>query len=82
MTREEFLQGLKEALDGNMDASAIQENLNYYNEYINEEVRKGKTEQQVVDTLGDSWAIAQTLVEQVKMELTVERQQAAVMVLI
>ena len=37
MTREEFLQGLKEALDGNMDASAIQENLNYYNEYINEE---------------------------------------------
>ena len=39
MTREEFLQGLKEALDGNMDASAIQENLNYYNEYINEEVR-------------------------------------------
>ena len=63
MTREEFLQGLKEALDGNMDASAIQENLNYYNEYINEEVRKGKTEQQVVDTLGDSWAIAQTLLE-------------------
>ena len=57
MTREEFLQGLKEALDGNMDASAIQENLNYYNEYINEEVRKG------VDTLGDSWAIAQTLLE-------------------
>ena len=47
MTRKEFLQGLKEALDGNMDASAIQENLNYYNEYINEEVRKGKTEQQV-----------------------------------
>ena len=34
MTREEFLQGLKEALDGNMDASAIQENLNYYNEYL------------------------------------------------
>lgn len=63
MTREEFLQGLKEALDGNMDASAIQENLNYYNEYINEEVRKGKTEQQVVDTLRDSWAIAQTLLE-------------------
>ena len=63
MTRKEFLQGLKEALDGNMDASAIQENLNYYNEYINEEVRKGKTEQQVVDTLGDSWAIAQTLLE-------------------
>ena len=25
MTRKEFLQGLKEALDGNMDASAIQE---------------------------------------------------------
>ena len=75
MTRKEFLQGLKEALDGNMDASAIQENLNYYNEYINEEVRKGKTEQQVVDTLGDSW-------RQMKMELTVERQQAAVMVLI
>ena len=57
------MQGLKEALDGNMDASAIQETSNYYNEYINEEVRKGKTEQQVVDTLGDSWAIAQTLLE-------------------
>ena len=82
MTREEFLQGLKEALDGNMDASAIQENLNYYNEYINEEVRKGKTEQQVVDTREIHGRLHRLCWRQMKMELTVERQQAAVMVLI
>ena len=63
MTREEFIQGLREALNGKLSAAAIQENLRYYDEYIIEEMRKGKSEYEVTEALGDPWAIAKTIVD-------------------
>ena len=63
MTREEFIQGLREALNGKLSAAAVQDNLRYYDEYIIEEMRKGKSEQEVTGTLGDPWAIAKTIVD-------------------
>ena len=43
MSREEFLAGLEEALAGEVPASVIRENLNYYNSYISQEMAKGRT---------------------------------------
>lgn len=63
MTREEFIQGLREALNGKLSAAEVQDNLRYYDEYIIEEMRKGKSEQEVIGTLGDPWAIARTIVD-------------------
>ncbi len=40
MSREEFLAGLEEALAGEVPASVIRENLNYYNSYISQEMAK------------------------------------------
>ena len=44
MTKNEFLQGLKEELEGRVTHSAIQENIRYYDDYISQEVLKGSTE--------------------------------------
>ena len=40
MTRSEFLEKLKEALSDGMDSYTIQGHLNYYRDYIQEEVQK------------------------------------------
>lgn len=63
MSREEFLQGLREALEGKLNAAAIQQNVDYYSRYITEQMQQGKSEQEVLNTLGDPWAIARTLVD-------------------
>lgn len=63
MNRNEFLSRLKEALEGNMSSRAVQENVQYYKTYIEEEVKNGRSEQEVVEELGDPWAIAKTLIE-------------------
>ena len=61
MTRTEFMDELRETLTGNMSESEIQSNLAYYNSYINEEMNKGKTEEEVLEELGSPFAIAKTL---------------------
>lgn len=63
MTRSEFLEKLKEALADGMDSYTIQGHLNYYRDYIQEEVQKGRSEEEVLDELGDPWVIARSLLE-------------------
>ncbi len=63
MTRREFLDGLREALEGEVSGKIIAENLDYYNGYIREEVAKGTSEQEVLQMLGDPRLIAQTIID-------------------
>ena len=44
-----------------MSESEVQSNLAYYSSYIDDEVRKGKTEEEVLEELGSPFAIAKTL---------------------
>ena len=59
MSREEFLAGLEEALAGEVPASVIRENLNYYNSYISQEMAKGRT----VDEIGEPRIVARTIID-------------------
>lgn len=63
MTRSEFLSQLREALQGDLSSSTVQENVNYYNSYISEEVAKGKREEEVLQMLGDPWILAHTIID-------------------
>ena len=69
MTRNEFIAGLKAALQGELDGASIQNHVDYYNEYILSELQKGRSEEEVTDELGDPWAIAKNLLQ---MESTSE----------
>lgn len=63
MTRQEFLEELRIALQGEISQARINEHLRYYENYIMEEARKGRTEQQVIEQLGSPRLIAKTLID-------------------
>lgn len=63
MTKIEFLQKLKEALEQELGPQAVQENLEYYNQYIAGEMQNGKSETEVTQMLGDPWVIARTIID-------------------
>lgn len=63
MTRNEFLERLRKALENELNGPAIQENVDYYNSYITEEMQRGRTETEVTAELGDPWVIARSLIE-------------------
>lgn len=63
MTKKQFLDKLRTALSGKVSSELVAENLRYYEDYINTEVRKGKTEEEVLEGLGDPRLIARTIAE-------------------
>ncbi len=65
MTKHEFLDKMRHALANDLSGPVIQENISYYDGYISDEVRKGRSEEAVTEELGDPWAIAKTIIESV-----------------
>ncbi len=63
MTKQEFLETMRLALNGKVAPGLVTENLQFYEDYINTEVRKGKAEGEVLTELGDPRLLARTIVE-------------------
>ena len=66
MKRSEFLTELREDLAFELPERLVKENVDYYNNYISEEVRAGKSEQQVLEDLGDPRLIARSVIDAAK----------------
>lgn len=60
--RDEFLNQLRKALENDLSGQAVQENMEYYKTYIDEEIRNGRTESEVISELGDPWIIARNII--------------------
>ena len=63
MNKQEFIDRLRAALNGKIPASQVDENIDYYNDYINMEIRKGRSEEDVMSSLGDPRLIARTIIQ-------------------
>lgn len=63
MTKYEFSDKLRRALQGRLNASAVESNVKYYEEYIDSQIRQGKSEVEVLDSLGDPRLIARTIID-------------------
>ena len=63
MNRYEFIEKLRAALTGKTTQSVINENIRYYEEYLDTEIRKGKSEEAVITELGDPRLLAKTIIE-------------------
>ena len=63
MSKQEFVAKLRVALNGKLPASKVEETANYYQDYINTEIRKGKSEEEVMELLGDPRLIARTIIQ-------------------
>ena len=61
MTKEEFLEGLKKALFSTGSASLIEENIRFYSSYIDDEVAKGRSMDDIMDELGEPRLIANSI---------------------
>lgn len=61
MSREEFLKVLKESLSMSLEKDAINAQIDYYDKYISDEIKKGRNEKEVLDELGDPRLIAKTI---------------------
>lgn len=62
MRQEEFFQSFQEALAGEVSDRIIQENISYYKNYINTEIAKGRTLDEVLDSLGNPRLLAKTII--------------------
>ncbi len=67
MTRGEFLDRLGESLEGELNESEIQKQVAYYEQYIIEETKNGKNEETIIESLGDPWIIARSVISGVEM---------------
>ncbi len=62
MTKSEFTEILRKTLSGRVSHSVVNENVAYYENYIDTEIRKGRSEEEVLEELGDPRLIAKTII--------------------
>jgi type IV secretory pathway VirB6-like protein len=63
MNKEIFLKILKESLIGEISELEVYSNLQFYSDYIDEKLRKGGSEEEIFESLGDPRLIAKTIIE-------------------
>lgn len=62
MNKQEFVDKLRMALSGKVSARLVEENVSYYEEYINAQMRQGNSEESVMASLGDPRLIARSII--------------------
>lgn len=63
MNRNEFIDKLQRTLAGGLNCNQVADNVRYYQEYIDTEIRKGKSEADVLAGLGDPRLLAKSIIE-------------------
>lgn len=63
MNRREFIEKLQHALAGGLSSAQVADNVRYYQDYIESEIRKGRTEEEVLSQLGEPRLLAKSIIE-------------------
>lgn len=63
MGRQEFIDRLRAALNGRLPSALVADHVNYYEDYIQSQIRRGQSEEEVLGALGDPRLIARTIIE-------------------
>lgn len=61
--KEQFMNELKTALSGQVSTVKYNETVRYYEEYITSQMQAGKTEEEVINSLGSGRLIAKTVID-------------------
>lgn len=61
MDKREYVSCIERALVGKINPAELRDIVQYYRDYIDMEIRKGKSEQQVLEELGDPRLLAKTI---------------------
>lgn len=79
MNKKEFLDILYEQLSGQMPEGNVAAHVQYYRNYIEEEQRKGRSEDDILNELGDPHLIARTLLDTDSPLPVIHRLQEAIL---
>lgn len=63
MTKYEFLKELREALEGQVPMSEIEDSISYYRDYFSRQEADGRSEQEILEELGSPRLIAKSIIE-------------------
>ena len=63
MNKKEFIEKLQRSLASGLGSSQVADNVRYYQDYIESEIRKGKSEEEVIASLGDPRLLAKSIIE-------------------
>ena len=66
MTKNEFIDSLREYLSYELPDRLVKSHMQYYNDYFREQLAEGKSAQAVCDELGDPRLIARTIIDSEK----------------
>ncbi len=62
MNKTEYVSMIEKALVGKISPQELRDTVVYYRDYIDMEIRKGKSEQEVLDRLGDPRLLAKSII--------------------
>ena len=74
MTRKQFMGELRSSLEGIVSPMVVQQNIDYYENYINEQIRSGKTEAEILNELGSPRLIARSIIDAAGWTIVMHRQ--------
>lgn len=63
MDKREFMERLQRTLAGGLNSSQVADHVRYYQTYIDSEIRKGRSEKEVLESLGDPRLLAKSIIE-------------------
>ena len=63
MNKYEFLTQLEEQLRGFVSNQEVRESIQYYQSYIEEEIRGGRTEEEIFEDIGSANSVAKAIIE-------------------
>ena len=76
MSKQDLLSTLKRSLKGKVSEQELSENLAYYEEYIGQETASGRSEEEVLEELGDPRILAKTIVATAGGRRRIERNDS------
>ncbi len=74
MKLQDFLEELKDALDGEIPPTQIEVNLKYYRDYVKQREQQGKTEEEILNELGEPRLIARTIIDTSHLNKNTEKK--------
>lgn len=63
MDKATFMEKLQRSLAGGLNSVQVADNMRYYQDYIESEIRKGRSEADVLGQLGDPRLLAKSIIE-------------------
>lgn len=63
MNKQQFLNELRQCLEGEVSYQVLNENIAYYDHYFDEQRSMGKTEAEIVEEIGKPSLIAKTIID-------------------